>query len=91
MSHKQGVLAARGAIIGGCVGTSNTRAAKAFGIPVSGTMAHSSILSYEKELYALREFNNMFPTRFLLVGTYNTMKAVTKLLRSGFRPNGIPI
>jgi nicotinate phosphoribosyltransferase len=84
-----GVLAARGAFIGGCVGTSNILAGKAFGIPVFGTMAHSFILSHENELNAFREFNIMFPTGFLLVDTYDTLKAVTKLLDSGIRPYGV--
>lgn len=84
-----GVLAARGAFIGGCVGTSNTLAGMNFGIPVFGTMAHSFIMSYEKEIDALRDFHKMFPSGFLLVDTYDTIKAVRELLRLEIRPNGI--
>ena len=52
-------------------------------------MAHSFILSHENELDALREFNNMFPTGFLLVDTYDTLNAVNRLLRAGIRPYGV--
>jgi nicotinate phosphoribosyltransferase len=84
-----GFLAARGAFIGGCVGTSNTLAGKEFGIPVFGTMAHSFIMSYEKELDALIEFNKIFPSGFLLADTYDSIKAIMELIRLGIKPYGI--
>src|SRR5581483_8385746 len=44
-----GVLAARAAYVGGCVGTSNTASGRRFGIPVFGTLAHSFVMAYDDE------------------------------------------
>lgn len=84
-----GFLAARAAYIGGCAGTSNTLAGYKFGIPVYGTMAHSFIMSFEKEEEAFLQFNNVFPHSFLLVDTYNTITAIKKIIRLGIKAGGI--
>ena len=71
-----GYYASRAAVIGGFVGTSNTRAGRDFGIPVSGTMSHSFIQSYEDELSAFRDFAEINPENsVLLVDTYNTLRS----------------
>lgn len=71
-----GYYASRAAVIGGFVATSNTRAGRDFGIPVSGTMSHSFIQSYEDELSAFRDFAEINPDNsVLLVDTYNTLKS----------------
>src|SRR5262249_52092174 len=49
-----GVLGARAAYIGGCFGTSNTLAGMRYGIPVSGTSAHSWVMSFPCETEAFR-------------------------------------
>lgn len=41
---------ARSSYIAGFEATSNVSAGKAYGIPVSGTMAHSFVSSYEHEV-----------------------------------------
>src|SRR2546430_14171599 len=51
-----GVLAARAAFIGGCVGKTNTNAWGAFGIPVVGTPAAPWVLGAEKEKQTLLNF-----------------------------------
>jgi nicotinate phosphoribosyltransferase len=84
-----GFLAARAAYIGGCIGTSNTLAGYKFGIPIYGTMAHSFVMSFEKEEEAFLQFNSVFHQSFLLVDTYNTTNAVKAIIRLGIKASGI--
>lgn len=71
-----GHFASRAAVIGGVEATSNVRAGRDFDIPVSGTMAHSFIQSYEDELSAFRDYAKAHPDKsVLLVDTYSTLKS----------------
>ncbi len=71
-----GVLGARAAFIGGCQATSDVLAGQKFGIPVSGTMAHSWIQCFSEELAAFRAYAATFPDQcLLLVDTYNVLKS----------------
>lgn len=71
-----GILGSRAAFIGGCQSTSNVLAGKRFGIPVSGTQAHSWIQCFPSELEAFRAYARTFPDQcLLLVDTYNVLKS----------------
>lgn len=70
------VSGSRAAYIGGCTATSNVLAGKTYGIPVSGTHAHSWVMSFESELEAFRAFIRNYPERcVLLVDTYDTIES----------------
>lgn len=70
------ILGARAAIIGGAVGTSCTISAKEFNVPVSGTMAHSWIQSFDSEYEAFKAYAEISPDSCtFLVDTYNTLKS----------------
>ena len=72
-----GLTAARSAYIGGCAGTSNLQAGERFGIPVSGTQAHSWIMFFENELEAFRAYARAMPNNCIfLVDTYNSIEGI---------------
>jgi len=76
--------ATRATYIGGCASTSNVLAGKVFGIPVSGTMAHSFVTSFEHEIDAFRAYADTFPSKcFLLIDTYNTIEGAKKAVVVG--------
>ncbi len=92
-----GLKVARSSYIAGCQGTSNVLAGMAYNIPVFGTMAHSFIMSYPKEIDAFRAFARTFPHKStLLIDTYDDLVGAEKaaivakeLEAKGFRLGGV--
>ena len=89
-SPEAGLLAARAAFIGGCIGTSNTLAGMKYGIPVYGTMAHSWVMSFDSEEEAFNAYTNVFPDgNILLIDTYDTIEAAKKVARLPYKVSGV--
>lgn len=76
--------ASRAAVAGGCASTSNVLAGKMFGIPVSGTHAHSWVMAFDDELEAFRAYARSFPTNcVLLVDTYDVKRGIDNAITVG--------
>lgn len=72
-----GVAVARASYVAGCASTSNVLAGRRYGIPVSGTHAHSWVLSFPTELESFRAFAKSSPKNCtLLVDTYDVREGV---------------
>jgi nicotinate phosphoribosyltransferase len=82
--------AARAAYLAGCAATSNVEAGFLFGIPVSGTMAHSWVMSFASELDAFRTFAAVHGTdSVFIIDTYDPLVAVARIVDAGLRPSGV--
>lgn len=77
------IWGARAAYLTGFAGTSNVRAGKIFGIPISGTHAHAMVQAYQDEYVAFKKYAETHTDCVFLVDTYDT-------LRSGV-PNAIRV
>jgi nicotinate phosphoribosyltransferase len=83
-SPEAGVLAARAAYIGGCIGTSNVETGFRYGVPVFGTGAHSWVLSFESETEAFRELQKLLgPGTTYLIDSYDTIEGARKAIGLG--------
>lgn len=69
-----GMAVARSSYLAGFDGTSNVLAGRRYGIPIAGTMAHSFVMAFEREIDAFRAYARLFPQRtILLIDTYDTL------------------
>lgn len=76
--------ATRAAYIGGSASTSNVLAGKKLGIPISGTMAHSFVTSFDHEIDSYRAYAEAFPKKcFLLIDTYDSIEGAKKAVIVG--------
>ncbi len=93
------VLGARAAYIAGAAGTACALTDELYGVPATGTMAHSWIQMFDSEFDAFKAYCEVYPdSATLLVDTYNVLKSgVPNAIRAfdevlkplGKRPKGI--
>lgn len=74
------VKGARAAYIAGAAATSDLAAGHAYGIPVSGTMAHSFVEACASERAAFAAYARLYPGTTLLVDTFDTLEGVRNVV-----------
>jgi nicotinate phosphoribosyltransferase len=87
------LLAARACYIAGFDATATVEAGRRFGIPITGTMAHSFIQAHDDEAAAFRNFAGIHPRGLtLLIDTYDTLRAarhVVAMVQAGVRVDAV--
>ena len=88
------ILGARAAYIGGCGATACAIAEQAYGVPATGTMAHSWVQMFDTEYEAFKTYCEIYPENAtLLVDTYNVIESgipnAIKAFREVLVPRGI--
>lgn len=70
------IFGARATYIAGCAATACTIADREYGIPATGTMAHSWVQMFPTEYDAFKAYAEVYPDNcVLLVDTYNVLKS----------------
>ena len=84
------ILGARASYIAGCSGTACAIAEERFGVPATGTMAHSWVLMFDTEFEAFDTYCSLYPnTATLLVDTYNVLQSGVPNAIKAFKKHGI--
>jgi nicotinate phosphoribosyltransferase len=76
---------ARASYLAGVAGTSNVLAAREYGIPAYGTMAHSFIQAFDNELDAFEAFARLYRGTTVLIDTYDTLNGVDHVIELAMR------
>ena len=88
------MLGARAAYIGGCGSTACAIADEAYGVPASGTMAHSWVQLFDTEYEAFKTYCEIYPNNAtLLIDTYNVLESglpnAIRVFKEVLHPQGI--
>ena len=79
------IEASRATYIAGFDATSSVEAGRRYGIPVTGTMAHSFVLASDSEGDAFDAFVSRYPGTTLLVDTYGSEPGVSNAIKTAKR------
>ena len=79
------IEASRATYIAGFDATSSVEAGRRYGIPVTGTMAHSFVLASDSEGDAFDAFVSRYPGTTLLVDTYGSEPGVSNAIKAAKR------
>ncbi len=84
------ILGARAAYIGGCTGTACAISDERYGVPATGTMAHSWVQMFDSEYEAFDTYCRFYPnSATLLVDTYNVLQSGVPNAIKAFKAHGI--